>query len=71
MTFRCSPFLPLNLCGALLWPDADSFFLVVGMGISDNTLKFLVNLMAKFCGVLFWLVDEINILVRISARDDL
>jgi len=41
------------------------------MGISDNTLKFFVNLMAEFRSVLFWSVGEINVPVRLSTRDDL
>ena len=69
MTFRCALFLRLSLCGVLLWPNADSFFIVVGMGISDNTLQPLVKLMTQFSGMLFGLVGEINVRVRISTRD--
>ena len=65
------PFLLLSLCGVFWWPDADSFLIVVGMGISDNTLKFFVNLIAELRGMLFGSIGEINIHVCISTRDDL
>jgi hypothetical protein len=71
MALYPSPLISYSSCGALLWPDVDSFLIVVSMGISDNALKILVNLMTKFRSVMFWLVGEINIFVRISIRDDL
>lgn len=71
MAFRCALFLPLSFCGAFLWPDADAFLIVVGMGIPDNTLKFFVNLMAELRGMLFGASGEINIHVCIGIRDDL